>query len=1548
MSLSCPMTKQFFTINEAAKLLGVSIKTLRRWETKGLIAPIRTVGNQRRYEVEAIYALTGKKSKTATRKEAIKQTKHLSLSESALHLGISEKTLRRWEKKGIISSLRDKTNQKMFLFKDLEGLKETKEQSSFPVIASVTSSSLRDHEVAKSKMPRGVQSQFEGRDRHVAPLSGAPRDDNNNYNNKFRFSPEFVHFPTRFALITIGLFASIVVIGGFGGFLAITKLPIQTLISHLPFNTKYQIQDTIYQNKVLQAATQARDFTLRINIPVEMLQTASVAGNLTAPNILYSVVAGDNITVTGDPQNPVISASGGVTSLGGGTGDLALLAGEGIEIDGLTITNADTGSSQNIFSSIKIDSTTLSAGSNTDTFELAAGSNVTLSTDTSNKKITISASGGSSGITGLEVLEGGTSLSDEITALDFLGGDFDVGESPSGQANIQLAATLNSVTGVSGNFSIGGTTTLNGITYTWPGSEGSNYILQTDGAGILTWIDPGSLPNTDKWDSIDGALVPKIITQDLLLGGVSTESARFHVYGSANSSGTPVASISGNTSDTTFIVDNTGTGDLFEAASSGMARFVISQNGTLQMMGGSAFTTTLTSAATQNRSIVFPDADGTLCLSSGNCAGVGGNGDVIGPGSSTDHALVRFDGTTGKQLQNSGIIIDDSNNITGVNSLSILPASNITSLTLTGTNVTSSNLAYFNANNSSGTIFTIDYGSTQTLTGALTGQVIDLNNGQLTATNQDVTGQRITLPTVTNTNAAGTVNLRGLQVNFGSGAGINQNGAGATVFSNLDVQLPALTQTQGSLTANGLAVTTPSSITTGGVANGLLISPTGVGAGTLHGVNIATISASGNGDETALHVGSGWDTVLRVNGTPVINGQGVTLATGGGTGQSTYATGDILYASATNTLSKLAIGGSDDYVLKVSGGVPVWGTISGDSCTTCVVTNPSATATNTIAPTGQDTTGLIVRQTSTASPTNDIFQVTDSSGSNVYFRVDEDGNVYPSNTIGDTLTLTPQTDTTALTLVGTNVTTANLQYINANNQSGTIFNLNYGASQTLSTTTPLNAIAVDLSTNVTATNANVTATNLTLPGATNTHTSGLKELTGVSIQAGGGINQNGAGGTTTFAAFDATIPALTQTDGTLNAYGLNVTTPSSITTGGTAAALNVAASGVGAGTLYGLNVGSITAGAGTETALNIGTGWDTVLNLNGTTIIDGSGNLNVANATGILPVANGGSPFEQAAGAIFPRTSTQDLLIGGVSTASATFHVYGAINAGTNPVASIAANTSFAGLVVDNTIGDLFTASSSGLSRFTVAQNGNIYFNSYNCSAFANGGVLTVDANGLILCEDDDGGAGGDELWETTNGAITQKITTQDLLIGGVATDSARFHVYGSANGSATPVASISGNTSDTALIVDNRGSGDLFRANSSGGNRFIITQSGNVGINTTNPTGILDIQQGSILSSFFRRTSGQYLELRNNASGNQLFSFSDSGNSKNLVFGIDANSEGFQWQRDVTTTGAGTAEMTLTHIGTLGIGTSAPTASLHVAAQTATFPLATFAGNTN
>jgi len=66
-------------------------------------------------------------------------------------------------------------------------------------------------------------------------------------------------------------------------------------------------------------------------------------------------------------------------------------------------------------------------------------------------------------------------------------------------------------------------------------------------------------------------------------------------------------------------------------------------------------------------------------------------------------------------------------------------------------------------------------------------------------------------------------------------------------------------------------------------------------------------------------------------------------ATHGGTAQSTYASGDILYASATNTLSKLAKG-TDTQVLTLSGGLPTWAAAGGGggAGTTGFLVYPSA------------------------------------------------------------------------------------------------------------------------------------------------------------------------------------------------------------------------------------------------------------------------------------------------------------------------------------------------------------------------------------------------------------------------------------------------------------------------------------------------------------------------------------------------------------------------------------------------------------------------------
>lgn len=48
-----------YSIREAAEILGLSAPTLRRWEKRGIITPVRTRGNHRRFSAEMIKSIYG-------------------------------------------------------------------------------------------------------------------------------------------------------------------------------------------------------------------------------------------------------------------------------------------------------------------------------------------------------------------------------------------------------------------------------------------------------------------------------------------------------------------------------------------------------------------------------------------------------------------------------------------------------------------------------------------------------------------------------------------------------------------------------------------------------------------------------------------------------------------------------------------------------------------------------------------------------------------------------------------------------------------------------------------------------------------------------------------------------------------------------------------------------------------------------------------------------------------------------------------------------------------------------------------------------------------------------------------------------------------------------------------------------------------------------------------------------------------------------------------------------------------------------------------------
>jgi len=110
---------------------------------------------------------------------------------------------------------------------------------------------------------------------------------------------------------------------------------------------------------------------------------------------------------------------------------------------------------------------------------------------------------------------------------------------------------------------------------------------------------------------------------------------------------------------------NTGVFTQVEIAAQGDLRLQDTTGGeyvALQAPGtlASSYTLTMPSDDGNSGQVLTTDGSGGLSWTSN------GNGDVVGPASATDDAVVRFDGTTGKLIQNSAVTIaDTTGNITG-------------------------------------------------------------------------------------------------------------------------------------------------------------------------------------------------------------------------------------------------------------------------------------------------------------------------------------------------------------------------------------------------------------------------------------------------------------------------------------------------------------------------------------------------------------------------------------------------------------------------------------------------------------------------------------------------------------------------------------------------------------------------------------------------------------------------------------------------------------------------------------------------------------------
>lgn len=150
------------------------------------------------------------------------------------------------------------------------------------------------------------------------------------------------------------------------------------------------------------------------------------------------------------------------------------------------------------------------------------------------------------------------------------------------------------------------------------------------------------------------------------------------------------------------------------------------------------------------------------------------------------------------------------------------------------------------------------------------------------------------------------------------------NGQDLVTTTGTAVQSSTLGAANGVATLNGTSKVVQHS-SWEGVANGIaqLDGSVKVPVGQLTGVLASTDLTNDAALEKTANKGA-------ASGYASLDGSTLIPLAQGGTRQSTWATGDLLYASATNTLSKLTIGSTNN-VLTVIGGVPSWQPVSASS-----------------------------------------------------------------------------------------------------------------------------------------------------------------------------------------------------------------------------------------------------------------------------------------------------------------------------------------------------------------------------------------------------------------------------------------------------------------------------------------------------------------------------------------------------------------------------------------------------------------------------------------